>query len=299
MLMTRLLADVPGYRGRRGAFPPDAPTRDLLADRSQDRRGDDDAGRPGRRHLGAAGRGSRPDLDAGDGDAARSDRPGGLGGDPPPLSFLGEVRLRSAVRADGDPVIHIVGHDRGICQQVPPPRARASIDSSCCTRCSCWAWRGVAGRDDRDAVRRLGAGRASRPPCWSRTSRSGPAPARNGLWVWVIYRVSDAALLLAAVAMHHLRGEGDFDVLLGSGVLARRTRRSYGQAGARRGTAAAGGGGRQVGADPLLGLAARAPWKGPHPPAPCSTAPLRTPRGVPAAEGQPASSNRSPGCRGW
>ncbi len=44
-----------------------------------------------------------------------------------------------------------------------------------------------------------------------------PAPVRNGLWVWVIYRVSDAALLLAAVAMHHLRGEGDFDKLLGAG----------------------------------------------------------------------------------
>ncbi len=45
-----------------------------------------------------------------------------------------------------------------------------------------------------------------------------PAPSRNGLWVWVIYRVSDAALLLAAVAMHHLGGEGDFDVLLGTGL---------------------------------------------------------------------------------
>ena len=44
-----------------------------------------------------------------------------------------------------------------------------------------------------------------------------PAPARNGLWVWTVYRVSDAALLLAAVAMHHLRGEGDFDKLLGTG----------------------------------------------------------------------------------
>ena len=44
-----------------------------------------------------------------------------------------------------------------------------------------------------------------------------PAPARNGLWVWIIYRFSDAALLLAAVAMHHLGGEGDFDVLLGTG----------------------------------------------------------------------------------
>ena len=44
-----------------------------------------------------------------------------------------------------------------------------------------------------------------------------PAPSRNGLWVWTVYRVSDAALLLAAVAMHHLRGEGDFDQLLGAG----------------------------------------------------------------------------------
>ena len=32
-----------------------------------------------------------------------------------------------------------------------------------------------------------------------------PAPARNGLWVWIIYRVSDASLLLASVVMHHLR----------------------------------------------------------------------------------------------
>ena len=45
-----------------------------------------------------------------------------------------------------------------------------------------------------------------------------PAPARNGLWVWTIYRFSDAALLLAVVAMHHLRGEGDFEKLLGAGL---------------------------------------------------------------------------------
>jgi NADH-quinone oxidoreductase subunit L len=44
-----------------------------------------------------------------------------------------------------------------------------------------------------------------------------PAPARNGLWVWIIYRVSDASLLLASVVMHQLRGEGDFDKLLGPG----------------------------------------------------------------------------------
>lgn len=42
------------------------------------------------------------------------------------------------------------------------------------------------------------------------------APPRNGLRVWVVYRVSDAALLLAAIAMHHLHGHGDFDELLGA-----------------------------------------------------------------------------------
>lgn len=43
------------------------------------------------------------------------------------------------------------------------------------------------------------------------------SPARNGLRVWIVYRVSDAALLLAAVVLHHLTGEGDFAQLLGQG----------------------------------------------------------------------------------
>lgn len=43
-----------------------------------------------------------------------------------------------------------------------------------------------------------------------------PAPVRNGLRVWIVYRVSDAALLLAAIVMHHLPGEGDFVALLGA-----------------------------------------------------------------------------------
>lgn len=42
-----------------------------------------------------------------------------------------------------------------------------------------------------------------------------PAPARNGLWIWSVYRVSDAALLLGAIVLHHLNGQGDFDRLLG------------------------------------------------------------------------------------
>jgi NADH-quinone oxidoreductase subunit L len=43
-----------------------------------------------------------------------------------------------------------------------------------------------------------------------------PAPPRNGLRVWVVYRVSDAALLLAAVVLHHMRGSGDFDAFMGT-----------------------------------------------------------------------------------
>jgi NAD(P)H-quinone oxidoreductase subunit 5 len=42
-----------------------------------------------------------------------------------------------------------------------------------------------------------------------------PAPVRNGLHVWIVYRVSDAALLLAAVVMHHMFGDGGWERLLG------------------------------------------------------------------------------------
>lgn len=41
-----------------------------------------------------------------------------------------------------------------------------------------------------------------------------PAPVRSGLHVWIVYRLSDAALLLAAILMHHMLGEGDFGRLL-------------------------------------------------------------------------------------
>lgn len=39
------------------------------------------------------------------------------------------------------------------------------------------------------------------------------APVRNGFRIWVIYRISDAALLLAAIVLHHMSGAGDFDLL--------------------------------------------------------------------------------------
>jgi NADH-quinone oxidoreductase subunit L len=47
-----------------------------------------------------------------------------------------------------------------------------------------------------------------------------PDPVRNGLRVWAVYRVSDAALLIASVILHHLYGGGDFDMLLGGATQA-------------------------------------------------------------------------------
>jgi NAD(P)H-quinone oxidoreductase subunit 5 len=43
------------------------------------------------------------------------------------------------------------------------------------------------------------------------------SPVRNGLRVWSVYRISDAALLIAAVVLHGMRGHGDFDALFGNG----------------------------------------------------------------------------------
>lgn len=44
-----------------------------------------------------------------------------------------------------------------------------------------------------------------------------PAPVRNGYRVWIMYRIADAAFLVAALALHHLTGAGDFEVLMGHG----------------------------------------------------------------------------------
>lgn len=44
-----------------------------------------------------------------------------------------------------------------------------------------------------------------------------PSPVLNGQRVWSVYRVADAAFLIAAVAMHHVTGEGDFAGLMGRG----------------------------------------------------------------------------------
>ena len=43
------------------------------------------------------------------------------------------------------------------------------------------------------------------------------APVINALRVWSVYRISDAAFLIAAVVLHHVSGEGDFARLMGTG----------------------------------------------------------------------------------
>jgi len=43
-------------------------------------------------------------------------------------------------------------------------------------------------------------------------------PVRNGQRVWLIYRIADAAFLVAALALHHLTGGGDFEGLMGTGA---------------------------------------------------------------------------------
>lgn len=44
------------------------------------------------------------------------------------------------------------------------------------------------------------------------------SPVRNGFHVWIVYRVADAALLVAALTLHHLTGQGEFDKLMGIGA---------------------------------------------------------------------------------
>ncbi len=42
-----------------------------------------------------------------------------------------------------------------------------------------------------------------------------PGPVSNGLKVWIVYRIGDAALLLASVVLHHVTKTGDFDEIFG------------------------------------------------------------------------------------
>lgn len=44
-----------------------------------------------------------------------------------------------------------------------------------------------------------------------------PGPVANGQRVWAVYRIADAAFLIAALTLHHLSGSGDFDGIAGQG----------------------------------------------------------------------------------
>lgn len=44
-----------------------------------------------------------------------------------------------------------------------------------------------------------------------------PGPVRNGHRIWTVYRIADAAFLVAALTLHHLTGAGDFAGLMGTG----------------------------------------------------------------------------------
>lgn len=43
-------------------------------------------------------------------------------------------------------------------------------------------------------------------------------PVWNGQWIWSIYRISDAAFLIAAVVLHRVLMSGDFAALMGTGA---------------------------------------------------------------------------------
>lgn len=45
-----------------------------------------------------------------------------------------------------------------------------------------------------------------------------PSPVINGQRVWSVYRISDAAFLVAALALHHLTGSGSFADMMGKGA---------------------------------------------------------------------------------
>ena len=80
---------------------------------------------------------------------------------PRPLPLLGQVRLRPAVGAVRDPVVRPVRARSGRSPPGTCTASRATTASSSSTRSSCWAWWStVAGGHHRDAVHRLGAGRA-------------------------------------------------------------------------------------------------------------------------------------------
>ena len=136
---------------------------------------------------------------------------------PHQYQLLGQVDFRSALGSVCDPLVRTLRDDRRVCDEVYAPRA--SGYNRFFVLYAIFVL-GMVITSLAGTIETLFAG-------WELVGLSSAllvaffqersAPSRNGLWVWVVYRVSDAALLLAAVVMHHLRGEGDFDSLLGAG----------------------------------------------------------------------------------
>ena len=224
--------------------------------------------------------------------------PGELGRDPPALPLLDQAPLRPAVGPDGHPVVHPGGHDRRVRQQVPPSRAR--LQPLLRALCPVPAGDGgrLAGRDDRDPVHRLGAGRAllgTAGRLLPGTSRAGPERPvgldqlpglgrRRSCWPrWPCTTCGARATSTSSWA----RRPGP------------RPTPACPRTGLRRGRAAPGGGGRQIGLDPLLGLAAACHGGPDALQRRLLRGPVRTPGDVPAAPDQPHPRKLDPGCRPW
>ncbi len=273
-----------------GPFAADDGPRGLVAAGPEARRGDDGAAGLRGDRLRPAGGGRRPRrrcwslgtrhvaIDLGDWVV-----------DPAALPLLGQVRLRPALGAVRDPVVR---RSRGRSAPSPASTCTASAGFNRFFVLYAIFVLGMVVTSLAGTIETLFAG-------WELVGLSSallvaffqerPAPARNGLWVWIVYRVSDAALLLAAVVMHHLQRRGRLRQAPGRGALARGARVGClaDQALAGR-AAAAGGRGGQVGPGAVLGLAAAGDGRADALERRLLRRPVGPPRGVPAAAGQPA-----------
>ncbi len=156
-------------------------------------------------------------LDAGHGNAACRDRCGRLGGDSSPLSLFGEIRVFDRLSVPFAILSFVLSGTIAAFATKYMHRERGF------NRFFVLYALFVLGMEVTSlagTIETLFAG-------WELVGLSSallvaffqerPAPARMDSGFGSIYRISDASLLLASVVMHHLRGEGDFDKLLGSG----------------------------------------------------------------------------------
>ena len=131
-----------------------------------------------------------------------------------------EVRLRPALGAVRGPDVRAGRHGRRLRQPLPAPRAGLRPLLPATSPCSCWAWSSPRwpGRSRRCSWAGSWSGCPRR--CWWPSSTSGRRRSINGQRIWSVYRIADAAFLLAAVVLHHVSGAGDFAELMGTGPVA-------------------------------------------------------------------------------